>query len=319
MVAVAPPAEVVRSPFWLHDATVTVRVLDALRDAGVIERLGSGPATAGAIAGELALAPRPLELALEIAGRVGAVERSPDGAWTLGDPAVMGMLLPAEDLTRVLQGDPPRTDMSDADESQRTYATLVGRIARIAEEAGADLLPHLERSGQHVLEIAAGSSPWGRALCAEDPGTTVTAVDLPGVIDAAVAAVEHDGLSDRYTFLAGDVFALEDLPNADLVVVAGFCRLLGPDQNRALFERVGRWCRPGGRVAVLDAVSTPEARAAGLAGYELGLLSRTSRGRCWSFDHYARWLTDNGFAHVELHSTTRPELSLLTARRTEPS
>ena len=215
----------------------------------------------------------------------------------------------------VLRGGEPAEDASVAEDSSRLYAGIVERIGRFAGPLSHDLLPVLRSPGQTVLEVAAGAAPWGRALCGDDPDTTVTALDLPDVLSVTRAAVDAAGFTDRFGFVAGDVFEVEAIEPADLVLVPGFCRLLGEDQNRDLMARLAGWCRPGGRIGVIDAVSTPASRAAGLAGYELGLLTRTARGRCWSLDHYARWLTDAGFAHIELTPTARPELSLVTARR----
>lgn len=317
MVAVATPDESLRSPFWLHDAISTMRALDALVEVGVVEALVEGPASARDLADALGLAQRPLELALDVAERTGLVRCSDSGRWTIADPSVARLLAVGAHLPDVLRGKAPADDVSRADESSRLYAGVVERIGRISGELSAAIVPTLRAPGQRVLEVAAGAAPWGRALCADDPTTTVTAVDLPNVIDVTRAAVADAGFDDRFRFVEGDVFTVDGVEPADLVLVAGFCRLLGEDQNRALFPRLAGWCRPGGRVAVVDAVATPAARAAGLAGYELGLLTRTARGRCWSLDHYARWLTDAGFAHIELTPTARPELSIVTAWRNE--
>ena len=317
MVAVATPDESLRSPFWLHDALSTVRALEALIDVGVLDMLATDPATSADLARSLGLAPRPLDLALDIADRTGMLAVDDAGRWTIADGAVARLLTLSGGLPAVLRGGAPGEDVSDADNSSRLYAGVVERIARMSSELSHAVVPLLRSPGQHVLEIAAGSAPWGRALCDDDPATTVTAIDLPNVIDVTRDAVAQAGHADRFRFVEGDVFDVDGVEPADLVLVAGFCRLLGEEQNRVLFSGAADWCHVGGRIAVIDAVATPAARSAGLAGYELGLLTRTSRGRCWSLDHYARWLTDAGFAHIELTPTARPELSLVTARRNE--
>ena len=316
MVAVAAPDESLRSAFWLHDAISTVRALEALVDVGVVAALADGPATAADLATRLHLADRPLELALDVAERTGML-RSDDGRWEIDDGSIANLLQVGADLSTVLRGGAPGNDVSRAETSARLYAGVVERIGRISDALAAAIVPVLRAPGQHVVEVAAGAAPWGRALCADDPATTVTAIDLPDVIDVARSVVADAGFGDRFRFVEGDVFEVDGVEPTDLVLVAGFCRLLGEDQNRALFHRLADWCRPGGRIAIVDAVATLAARAAGLAGYELGLLTRTARGRCWSLDHYARWLTDAGFAHLDLTPTARPELSIVTAWRNE--
>lgn len=316
MVAVATPDESLRSAFWLHDAISTVRALEALVAVGVVDALADGLATSHELAARLGLADRPLDLALDVAERTGML-RCDGGRWELADPSIANMLQIGDDLSSVLRGHAPGNDVSRADTSARLYAGVVERIGRISDELSTAVVPALRSPGQHVVEVAAGAAPWGRALCADDASTTVTAVDLPDVIDVARGAVANAGFGDRFRFVEGDVFVVDGVEPCDLVLVAGFCRLLGEEQNRTLFHRLRDWCRPRGRIAVLDAVATPAARAAGLAGYELGLLTRTARGRCWSLDHYARWLTDAGFAHIDLTPTARPELSIVTAWRND--
>lgn len=316
MVAAATPSEAFRSPFWVHDAGIAIRAVDGLAAVGVLDWLTDSSATVSELADALGLKRRTLELALDVARRIEVVAEDADGRWSV-DPVGSRMILSVESVAAALRGEPPTNDASSASDARVQYPDLVERIGRISSTVTGDLVPALRAPGQRVLELAAGASPWGRALCTDDPATTVTAVELPHVIDQTRLAVRRDRLEDRYRFVEADVFALDDVGPADLVLLAGFCRLLGEDQNRELFARAARWCAPGGRIGVVDAVSTPEAQAAGLAGYELNLLTRTSRGRCWSFDHYARWLADAGFTNIELGTSRRPEISLVIARRTE--
>lgn len=315
MVAVASPAEELPSPFWLHDAVSTVRALDALVEVGVVNALTATPASSDELARRLDLDRRPLDLALDVADRAGLLHAD-GGRWTV-DPSVELLLRAGHGLAGVLRGAPPGEDVSDAANSGRIYPSVVRNIARISHAVAGDVLPILRSPGQTVVEIAAGAAPWGCRICDDDPAAAVTAIDLPGVIDVTRAAVEAAGHTERFRLVAADVFEVDSVDPADLIVVAGFCRLLGEEQNRALFRKLASWAADGGRVAVIDAVATPEARAQGLAGYELNLLTRTARGRCWSLDHYARWLTDAGFAHIELTTTARPEISVVTAERNE--
>ncbi|WP_436794129.1 SAM-dependent methyltransferase [Actinospongicola halichondriae] len=317
MVAVETRDVTFPPPFWLHDASITVRVLDSLVELGVFAALDDRPQRVDDLAAALGLERRPLELALDVASRTAVVHRTPDERWVLRDPAALEMTIPREALSTLLRGRGPMRDVSDADVSDETYTRVAQRIGWMASLLQDELIPALRDPGQHVLELAAGSSPWGRALCADDPTTTVTAVDLPHVIDTTRAVVAHDGHDERYEFVTGDVFDVDLDRTADLVLLAAFCRLVGPDRNEALFARAAEWCAPGGRIAVIDAVATDRARADGISGYELGLLTRTSTGRCWTLDHYARWLTAAGFGHLDLVPTSRPEMTLVTAERLE--
>lgn len=316
MVAVDRRSGTAEQTIRLHDATVTVRAVDALDAIGAFDRLGDRACTTATLAEVCGVDPEVLGLALDVAHLAGVIGRS-DGHWTLDDRTPLRMML-TEDAVRTALLDGVRTfDVAVADQSGDAYAPTVGRIGTLVAPFQAPLIEALSRPGQHVLELAAGASPWGRALCDADATTTVTAVDLPAVLPATERAVVEAGHTDRYRFVAADVFAIDDLPPGDLVVIAGFCRLVSAARNHELLQRAARWCLPGGRVAIVDAVATPEARAAGLSRYELGLRTRTSEGRCWSLDHFARWLRTAGFVGVDIATTARPELSLVTARKEE--
>ena len=58
-----------------------------------------------------------------------------------------------------------------------------------------------------ALDLAAGSGVWGIALAQQSPLVTVTAVDWAGVLPATRRIVDRFGLTDRFTFVAGDLLA----------------------------------------------------------------------------------------------------------------
>lgn len=298
----------------LHDATIAVRAIDALRAIGVFDALADGARSAAALAERCHADVEILGLALDVVRLAGILERDGD-RWTLREPNPLALILDANAVDTVLRGGHPTFDAADTAQSGTAYASTVEGIGAMIAPFQSPVIDVLTRPGQHVLELAAGASPWGRALCEADPTTTVAAVDLPPVLTETERVVAGAGLTARYSFVAADVFVVDDLGPADLVLVAGFARLFGEPRNHEMFQRVARWCAPGGRVAVIDAVATPAAREAGLSRYELGLRTRTSEGRCWSFDHFARWLRAAGFVDIDLMSTARPEVSLVTARK----
>ena len=56
-----------------------------------------------------------------------------------------------------------------------------------------------------VLDLAAGSGVWGIALAQASPQVHVTAVDWPEVIPVTQKTVARFGVSDRFTFVEGDL------------------------------------------------------------------------------------------------------------------
>ncbi len=170
-----------------------------------------------------------------------------------------------------------------------------------------------------VLDVGAGAAPWSRALAARDPGCTVTAVELRGVMASTRSAVRAAGLEAQYVFVEGDVFDLEWSERAgfDLALVANFCHLFDEEANVRLLGRVAQALRPGGSIAVVDILASElgdgQRRA---ALYALGLVLRTAQGKIYPYSTFRRWLNQAGLADVRRRRLAGPfSLSLITARR----
>lgn len=178
-----------------------------------------------------------------------------------------------------------------------------------------------ERIGDpgRILDVAAGVAPWSRALLAHFPEATATLVDLPDVAELTASAVAADGLVDRCTVLAGNVFSTGGLDGAtglyDTVLVANVCRLYPADDVRRLIGSLAERTAPGGSIIILDALPDGDRPGGGSVGlYALGLALR-SAGEVHPLSAYAAWLFDAGYVQIEAETLGIPELSLIRASR----
>jgi SAM-dependent methyltransferase len=113
----------------------------------------------------------------------------------------------------------------------------------------------------------------------------------------------------------GNVFTA-DLPEEayDLVLLANVCHLFDADRNRALLRRLRRVLRPGGTLAVVDALPSedPDERRL-LVLYALGLRLRTVAGAVYPLASYSAWTEEAGLGPVDAVPLSRtPPLALLT-------
>ena len=123
---------------------------------------------------------------------------------------------------------------------------VVGSLGRVLVET-LDV-----RSGQHVLDVAAGTGT--SALPASRRGAHVTATDLtPELLDVGRTAAEAEGL--QLTWRTADAEALPFSDAAFDVVLSCIGVMFAPHHQQAADELV-RVCRPGGGVGVLS--WTPE-------------------------------------------------------------
>jgi len=93
-------------------------------------------------------------------------------------------------------------------------------------------------------------------------------------------AVETAGVANQFQLQSGDMFTAELPPQAfDLILLGNVCHLFSAQYNRTLLRRLRPALRPGGVLAIIDAVpSNDPDQARQLTLYALGLRLRTTAG-----------------------------------------
>jgi ubiquinone/menaquinone biosynthesis C-methylase UbiE len=290
----------------LMSANGAAQIYRAAQEAGVLQALASGAASAAAVAAACGTAVRPTALLLDGLVALGLVEPSGDGYGLA--PVVRFLSGPYRDLgdhywahlPALLKTGEPLVRMDDAHESERQYQAQAMALAWMmapASEAAATVLDiGNDRRGLAVLDVGAGAAGWSLALARRDPATTVTALDWPAVLAIAQKAAAEAGLQERFATIAGDYHEVA-LPEAafDLAIVANVTHLETAAGNRDLFERLRQSLRPGGEIAIIDVFPVQTAGALPAALYALGLALRTTHGRVHSAADLESWLAAAGF------------------------
>ena len=200
--------------------------------------------------------------------------------------------------------------------AERHYPQMVSHLARFqSERSAARAADHVGHDGMRILDVGAGAAQWSLAIVDRYSGCTVTALDLPRVIQTTKTAVEAAGHQDRFEYLAGDMFEVDLPPTSyDLVIVTNVCHLFGAPTNQALLRRLNRAIRAEGNLS--DHRGGSPRRARDLTD------SRTSRprtghadpGRQGSSVRYVSWLNSSGFVDVTRHElANEPPVSLVCA------
>lgn len=210
----------------------------------------------------------------------------------------------------------PRLAGDQPDEPHSSTVSWPGPLGTFFGEVAEEVADRLAAPGLSVLDVGAGAAPWIRAIARRHATTRVLAVDLAPVLTTTYTAVADDGLADQFDVLARDVLA-EPLPGGhDLVVAANLCHLFGATTAQRLVRRMVSAVRPGGTIAIVDAVpehDDPQRRRS-VALYAAGLLTRTTTGGVHFFADYASWLVAAGGDEVHRHDCERSPTSLITAR-----
>lgn len=155
--------------------------------------------------------------------------------------------------------------------------------------------------GLRILDVAAGSGVWGIAAAIEDPSTTVTALDFPRILTITREYAAKEGVSDRFTYLEGN---LRDAPleenTYDLVILGNICHVEGAEVTREFLNRLPPAMRPGGKVAIVDMIPNEERSGPAFPLlFALQMLVHTEHGGTFTQGEYTRWLQEADFKKVE--------------------
>lgn len=317
-----PPTVAASEPLaFAQEAAAASAALAAAARLGVLARLGAGPADAVILARECSIAERGARVLLAALAGLGLVKAEQGGSYRAVAPGLeqLAAFLPLWDhLTVAIRDGEPAISGDTPAGAGNFYPDVVPYLGAMLAPLARRAADHLAASGLRVLDAGAGAAPWSLAIAARYQDVCVTALDLPPVLAATRDAVTAAGLGAQFAYLAGDVFGAELEPGAyDLAVAGNVCHLFDEAANRRLVGRLFDTLRPGGTLAILDALPNE-----GLDGprpvvlYALSLLLRTSGGEVYPFSTYAAWLRDAGFQAIErLDLANAPPISLVTAHR----
>jgi ubiquinone/menaquinone biosynthesis C-methylase UbiE len=300
----------------------------------VFTPLAERPMTLPALAATLNLPERSLGMLLD--GLVGLqwLQKSADGHYQLPPDVARYLVRSAPEflgglvnhcrnlsenwaqLTSVVQMDQPAGGAQGLDAVESRFAELVQGLA-ITNASTAHLLAERLKSLPYgrVLDVGGGSAVWSRPLVAQNPDSTGTVLDLPGVIPVARRAVAQDGLTERYTFVGADMEVWSFPPRAfDLVLMGHVCHTLGQDSLQALFYKLSATLTPGGHLAIIDFVPDDARSQSGFPlVFGVNMLVATPEGNVYTGAQYRQWLTAAGFSGITVQPL-EAEVSLVLAQ-----
>lgn len=166
-----------------------------------------------------------------------------------------------------------------------------------------------------ALDLAAGSGVWGIAVAQSSPRVHVTALDWPEVIPVTKKSVGRFGLSDRFSFLEGD---LHDAPFGSGYHLATLGHILhseGEARSHELLAKTYAALASGGTIAIQEFLVNRE-RTGPMTGlfFAVNMLVNTQTGNTWSFEEIAAWLKKAGFVHPRTIASPGPSPLILATK-----
>jgi SAM-dependent methyltransferase len=304
---------------------IAARALSSAAMLGVFETLDERPAAPHELADSLGLDPLGAETLLTALVALGYLERV-DGS--LRNSPVSRRLLvrssPESIATFVgAQGDLHWDVLSmlpDAVRSGRAYAMHEERrdeperweayirglfeISRAEQDDNAALVPVTDP--REMVDVAGGHGAFSMAMCRRHPRLRATVLDLEPSVRVGERIVAEQGMSDRISFRAGDVFESGLGEGLDVVSVFNLVHHLPEERDRELCRMARQALRPGGALVVGDSARPEPGEQVSEHGAISSLLFYAwSHGRNFAGSEIAGWLEQAGFAEVAVHGNER--------------
>jgi (2Fe-2S) ferredoxin/predicted O-methyltransferase YrrM len=167
-----------------------------------------------------------------------------------------------------------------------------------------------------MLDVGGGSGAYSIAFASANENLQIDLLDLAEVIPIAQGHIERAGLAGRIRTRPGDLRADKFGEGYDLVFVSAICHMLGPDENKDLFERCFAALAPKGRVVIQDFILEPDKTAPKSAAlFALNMLVGTQAGSTYTEGEYAAWLSEAGFEDVRHMRLPGPSGLIVSTRR----
>jgi ubiquinone/menaquinone biosynthesis C-methylase UbiE len=282
--------------------------------------LTSGPKDAAELAQACATDPAITALLLDTLADLGVVHGNRSGRYRLGigGPALMATAAHGgAKLANVVRSGELLARADTTEGASDLYPEVVSLLSVAFTPAAQRAAQLLAGSGVDVLDVGAGAAPWSIALATQSTAVRVTALDLPAVIATTRRAVEAADLRDRFEYLPADMFTCALPPAAcDVVLLANICHLFDETRNRELLHRLRPTVKPGGLLAIIDILASPDpGTQRSISVYAFFLRLRTSSGTVYPLAAYQSWTSDAGYGPLQVEPLSdTPSLCLMACR-----
>jgi 2-polyprenyl-3-methyl-5-hydroxy-6-metoxy-1,4-benzoquinol methylase len=172
------------------------------------------------------------------------------------------------------------------------------------------------RTGQRVLDLAAGSGVWSIALAKQSPHVHVTAVDWPAVIEITKKVAAREGVAERFRFIGGDLLEADFGTGYTIATAGHILHSEGEQRSRALLDKTFTALAPGGLIAIAEILVDPDRRGPLPAlMFALNMLVHSEHGDTFSLPEISSWLNDAGFHNVRTVSAPGLARQIIIAAR----
>lgn len=301
------------------------RALLTAHELGVFGALAEGPKSSLEVAWAVGADPRGVDRLMRALVGLELLELRADGHFA-NTPAAAEHLVPGRsgflgDLNHVahlwttwgtlteavrLGGKVPGPEINDRGE--RWLEGFITAMHALAKPAAAGVIARMGLPAAHrMLDVGGGPGTYAMAFVGAAEGRTATVFDLPNVIPLTRRFVGEAGLTDRVSYVVGDMNKDELADGGyDVVFVSAIIHMLSPEECARLMEKAARALEPGGTVVVQDFIMEEDrVRPTHGAMFALNMLVGTDDGDTYTSAEVAEWMKAAGLANVRTVDTER--------------
>jgi ubiquinone/menaquinone biosynthesis C-methylase UbiE len=149
-----------------------------------------------------------------------------------------------------------------------------------------------------VLDVGTGSGVWGIGLAQQSPQVSVTALDLPAVLDVTRRMTARFKLADRFSYLPGDFHSIDFGTGYNLVTFGHILHMESVDQNRQLLKKAAAALAPKGTVVISEFLVNQDRSGPPMPLiFAVNMLAHTENGDTFSFEEISGWLKEAGLVN----------------------
>jgi SAM-dependent methyltransferase len=222
-------------------------------------------------------------------------------------------------LNEIVKTGKPSTSVNQEGAGAEFFQNFVSDIFPTSYPSAQALARALDfgNTGQQVrvLDLAAGSGVWGIALAQNSERVRVTAVDWADVLPVTRKTAEKFHLSDRFSFVEGDLLSADFGKNHTLATLGHILHSEGEERSRRLLAKVFEALAPGGTIAIAEFLVDQD-RTGPVNGlfFAVNMLVNTDNGNTYSFQEISGWLAEAGFTDPRMLPSPGPSPLILASK-----
>jgi SAM-dependent methyltransferase len=200
----------------------------------------------------------------------------------------------------VKSGGPVRGSSSHSDDESARESFLMGMF-NMASISAPLIVPKIDLSGRvRLLDLGGGPGTYAIHFCKHNPELKAVIYDRPTTRHFAEQTLERYNLSDRITFLSGDIISDDIGSGYDVVWISQLLHSEGPGGAAIMLRKAVKALLPGGVLLIQEfMLNDNHASPPFPALFSLNMLIGTAEGQSYSQGELADMMKEVGLTDIK--------------------